>query len=126
MFTEKVRIALTLRNAKKQHEVAGVRVKACTLELLPDRFAGRVTFWNDLGSTEDELLPWFLDPELMDVELTVESSDVEPKDAEASRIVLHGFVSDRALRETSVVNVEGQPVLEREYTVAFVDPATLF
>jgi hypothetical protein len=125
MFTARVRIAVTLRNAKRQHDVVGVRVKTCTLELLPHGFAGRVTFWNDLGNSDDELFPWFLDPELMEVELTIELADAEPKDVEASRIVLHGLVSDRALGEGTVVGVGGEPVATREYTVAFVDAAAL-
>jgi hypothetical protein len=124
VFSDELKIAVTLRNDKKQEVVPGARVKSCALELLPHGFSGRVTLWSDVLD-DDKLAAWFLEPELMEIELSVAPVHGDKKDIAAARIELHGLVSDRSVSESVVAVESGKERIEREYTIAFVDPAAL-
>jgi hypothetical protein len=121
MFVAKLEMALSLRADGHAHAVAGNRIKACTLELLPHGFFATVTFWNEHG-TKDDLIAWFATRDLIEAELTLAPAG---RPESAARVALHGLVADRSFTETVTAEVKGAPVQLREYTVRLVDAAEL-
>ena len=119
--TLKIKLDLTIKT--DQFSIVGGCVKSVRLDLQPYGFDGEVTFWVASDQNKvDHVLPRFVTADLIEVGLSIESV-VPPASTEA--LVVHGLATDKWLHEISYADAKGNPVLLREYTVRFCDPARL-
>src|SRR5262249_25565740 len=102
-----------------QHTVPIGHVKHCSLELGVHGFAAEVSFWND-PNIADELRAWFVEDDLIEVDLTLEPLFVERS---AAKVRVRGLAAERTVHETPNAQ-QGGPML-RVYQLRFVDAAAL-
>lgn len=105
-------------------------VTALSLSLCDAGFEGTLRFvmLDDKkvgGPSTDLLAPLFALDDLLQVRLALKPKLGEKSPAGAEALVVHGLVSERAMVEVVTERLASDPVLLREYTVRFADPAKL-
>jgi hypothetical protein len=94
------------------------------VRLHPWGLEGEAEFWIvSPGSTEDDgLFSSFMGQDPIKVALTIKRS-FDESDATASSVTLKGIVTEKSVDERAVEDVTNAPVLQRKYTIRFMDRA---
>lgn len=105
-------------------------VRALSLSLCDSGFQGSLRFvmLDDKqvgGPSKDPLAPLFALDDLLQVRLALKPKLGAKAPAGAEALVVHGLVAERAMVEVVTERLASDPVLLREYTVRFADPAKL-
>ncbi|MFP2908782.1 hypothetical protein ACLESD_27775, partial [Pyxidicoccus sp. 3LFB2] len=130
-FQDTLAICVTLTAGGTAHAIAPGDVKGFELELHPWGFEGRVDFLvadtTAAGGLEsDALKAAFLEPGLLEVELTLGAVHTDAASQPAiSPLKVKGLVAERSLVELPAAPAPGAPLLYRRYGVRFLDAARL-
>lgn len=105
-------------------------VRALSLSLGDAGFEGTLRFvmLDDKqvgGPSQDPLAPLFALDDLLQVRLALKPKLGDKAPAGAQSLVVHGLVGERTMVEVVTERLASDPVLLREYTVRFADPAKL-
>lgn len=121
-FVESLRLAVTVSADGISANVDGGNVKQLDLELRLYGFRGTVRIWVLAESGRDALYPLVSGADLLRIQLTASKAlyKVNPNPAPLS---LDGIVTLRRLREIPSADLDGNPVLYREYELDFEDAA---
>jgi hypothetical protein len=127
-FADRLAVTLTLSIGGTQHAIAGGAVKELALDLRSYGFSGSLAFLvqDDQahgGGFGDELRADFLEPDLIEVSVTVAPVLVTPEAGPIQPITLKGLVTDKSVSEVLFRKTADLPVLIRRYRIAFADPA---
>jgi hypothetical protein len=127
-FDDRLAVTLTLTIAGTEHAIPGGSVDELTLDLRSYGFSGALAFvvqddQSHGGGFTDELHTDFLEPDLIEVALTVAPVLVTPEAGTIQPITLTALVTDKAISEILFRRAAGIPVLVRRYRIAFADAA---
>ncbi|GMV40040.1 MAG: hypothetical protein AMXMBFR64_17560 [Myxococcales bacterium] len=122
MAADRLSIGVELTIGSDVFAIPGGNVRACDLRLRLWGLDGSVTFVVHGEEAEDALLPRFVTPDRADVRLTL-NGEFPLVDTQPEPLVVRALATSRAVREFAFADVSGTPVLTREYTVHFTDPA---
>lgn len=122
MFRDRLEMELKVTIGSTTVTVPGGNVRSLELDLFAWGFRGEIRFDRIGERVEDDLIAPFLTNDVATIELTVKSA-LPSHDEEATPCTCKAWVTEKALRETSVAEVSGAPVLTRSYTLRFADIA---
>ncbi len=131
MFTDRLKISLTLTITGTAHTIPGGNIKGFELDLTSWGFSGSVEFVvaNDAahgGKQTDALLSAFLGQDLITVTLTVGAQWGWPETSTSIQPVsVTGLGTNKSVSETKSRTLSGDPILVRHYRVEFKDPAAV-
>jgi hypothetical protein len=126
---DRLRLQLTLRAGGQAHTVAGGDVLDFDVALHSHGVEGTVTFavaddQSYGGRQKDQLLAGFLEPDLIELELTISAVHSDAGgEARPAPLTVRGLVCERTLVERDYAATRQDGVLERVYQVRFGDPA---
>jgi hypothetical protein len=121
-FVESLNVTVTLTSAGTSASVDGGNIKELQFDLLLHGFRGRVRIWVIADGGGDELFSLVTADDLLGVELTIAKTlyNISPAPAPLS---VRATVTRRGLRELPSADVQGNPILYREYDLEFRDAA---
>jgi hypothetical protein len=121
-FQEELRFELTLTLGGQAFSIPGGQVKHLAARLESHGFTASVSFWTSLEKQDAALFTAFLEPDLLQVRLSVAA--VDPSlDSPPAPLVLQGLARSRRLVAETHGDVKGSPRVFRRYTIEFADPA---
>ncbi len=114
-------VTLTLGPGKTFVVPAG-NLKRFRLELEPWGFAASLEWWvvSKLSQSEDTLFDDFVKRDLLPIELQLDRT-FDAVGETAAPLLVKGLVTSRAVSERSFADVDGEPVLQRQYRVTAED-----
>lgn len=124
MFSESLDIILLLTFGKEQIIIPGSHVGGFRLFLRPWGFSGELDFSVHSRQEEDEVLPLFTDPAVIALDLTV-GHHLRTENTSPFFIRLKGLVTEKEIRSEQAAEshtLKKDPVLSRNYRIAFADP----
>lgn len=125
MFEEALRLTLTLTIENEVFKIAGANVKNFSVDLYTWGFDAQADFWVSNEGSRDEMAQKFITPSIIEARLTIQGVYNLP-DPEPDPLILRGPVTEKSVAEETYENVEGTPVLYRNYFIRFHDPAQVF
>lgn len=122
MFQDALQLRLDLSIKGDVFRIAGGDIMDFRVNLDPYGFDAKVEFRVYSDTAEDKLLKRFSDSDLIDAALSIQAVYHLPQPTPDPMLV-KGLVTKKFFRETDFVDVRGNPVYLRNYTIAFRDPA---
>lgn len=115
---------LQLKVGTQQATIEAGNIKAFTIEQTSFGADVAVRFWivSIKSSDEDKFVSHYLKDTPIDATLTLKRS-IELPGTQTNSWVIQGLVYERELFEQDYPAVTGEPVLQREYSLRFADPA---
>jgi hypothetical protein len=122
LFTDSLVVTLAFPGLLGDASVPGANVKQLALELRPWGFSGEVTFWMPAADDDGKAVHGrVMDQDLLEFELTLAKRHY--LEDTPSPVSIKGVVTARSFTEIAAMDVVGQPVLFRRYTLALADAA---
>ncbi|MCP3940805.1 MAG: hypothetical protein GY710_04895 [Desulfobacteraceae bacterium] len=126
MFSESLKIKLSLQINDKKFEIPGGNIKLCELNLQTFGFEGKVGFGLFTDSSKDEIFSAFVTHDLIKVQLSI-IRVLNLRDKSPVPLEINAYVTQKSVREFGYREVKNEPVLERYYEISFQDiPAILW
>jgi len=125
-FVDTLAATLTLKIGTQSFEVLAGDIKKLELDIHPSGLSGSATFWfvAVAAQSEDTLFSSFVDHDLVEVTLEL-ARHLDETYEEASSMTVKGIVTEKSVLERAFEEVDGQPVLQRQYMIRFADRATV-
>lgn len=126
MFVSRLTTNLVLRGAGHEEVVPAGNIKRLHVQIFSWGFAAEVDFWlvSEADESEDRLFAPFTGNQPIEARLTLDRTfDAVGESAEP--IELEGWIEAREVHERAFAQLGGAPVLQRRYSVAFRDHATV-
>ncbi len=129
MFTDRLKIALTITVGGNAHTLPSANVRSFELDLQSFGFSGSVEFvvFDDQahgGQETDAVLADFVKQDLLEVSLGVSAVHADPETADAiEAVTVKGIGTEKSVEESAVPHQDERSILYRTYRVRFADPA---
>lgn len=126
MFFDRLEATLALTIAGTATTIAAGNLKKLELELTPWGYSGFAEWWS-IGVTsasEDKLFATFVEKDIISVELSLARAFTELGESleeTPAALVVKGLVVEKRVVERSFSGVEGNPTLQRRYSIRFGD-----
>ena len=122
MFTDRLKVTLTLSAGSQEFAVPGGHVKLMAVRATPYGFQLSVDFWvvSQASQAEDTLFAWFTAPDAITASLTIDRA-FDEEGQEAGTLAFKGLVTGREVTEQGFPDIDGEPVLQRRYRAVVED-----
>ncbi|MEN9578069.1 MAG: hypothetical protein RJA70_1078, partial [Pseudomonadota bacterium] len=121
-FRETLNVAVSVTSNGTTASVDGGNVKGLELDLNLHGFSGEVRIWVLSGPGEDDYFELVTAADLLYIDLKLAKALYNIA-APPDPMKVSGLVTRRRIREVSSEDLSGNPILYREYTLAFCDTA---
>ena len=126
MFFDKLSVTLAVTISGQTYNVPAGNLKGFELELWPWGFRGKAEWWlrSKEQQSEDKLFADFVGQKVAAVQMGISRAFVQVTQAaedQGQLLTVKGLVTEKSVWERTFPDVQGSPVLHRQYTIRFAD-----
>ena len=126
MFNDRLQATLTLVIGGDTFVLPAGAIERIDLAARTYAFDAEVVFWaSSEGQTDDVFAP-FNSTDIIKATLEIANGRLALAGEVPTVSTFVGYVTERSFEETTSDDIQGEPILERCYTVRFADPAQVF
>ena len=126
MFNDLLEATLTLTIGDSSVAVPAGAIGGIELDAYIYGFSAEASFWVSSEGVDDELFGPFTSTEIIQAKLELANGRLTLEGQVPSRTAFLGYVVARRFVESTSRDVSGEPIVERLYTIQFVDAAQAF
>ncbi len=125
-FNDLLQATLTLLCGEETHSIPGGSIETIRIEAHIYGFEGEISFWVSSEGVEDTVFPTFTGSAVILASLEIANGNIALAGGTPTPVAFTGYVTKRSIRETTSADIDGEPMIERCYTLSWADAARVY